>query len=86
MPIDPNNPFDKAALTHTTIKVKVRNAPSGKIVFNKIHGNTEINVVNSPIGFSHEQLQGFGEMVQVLQMEGKLGDRGSISISQLELM
>jgi len=86
MPIDPNNPFDKAALTHTTIKVKVRNPPSGKIVFNKIHGNTEINVVNSPVGFSREQLQGFGEMVQVLQMEGKIGDAGSISISQLELM
>lgn len=81
-----NRALDKAALKHTSIKVKARNPPVGKIVFNKIHGNTEINVVNSSVGYSLAQLQGFGEMIQVLQMEGKLGEAGSIAISQLELM
>jgi hypothetical protein len=78
--------LDKAALKHTSIKVKSRPPSVGKIVFNKIHGNTEINVVNSSVGYSTEQLKGFGEMVQVLQIEGKLGEAGSISISQLENM
>ena len=78
--------LDKAALSHTSLKVKTRKPPVGKIVFNKIHGNTEINIVNSPVGFSPEQLQGFGEMIQVLQEEGSLGEAGSISIIQLEAM
>jgi len=78
--------LDRAALNHSSVKVKTRKPPVGKIVFNKIHGNTEINIVNSPVGFSREQLQGFGEMVQVLQEEGKIGDAGSIPISQLEIM
>jgi hypothetical protein len=81
-----NSALDKAALNHTSLKVKARTSPVGKIVFNKIHGNTEINVVNSSVGFSQDQLQGFGEMIQVLQEEGKLGEAGSISISQLEIM
>lgn len=78
--------LDKAALKHTSFKVKTRTPPEGKIVFFKINGNTEINVVNSPVGFSQDQLHGFGQMIQVLQIEGKIGDAGSIFISQLEIM
>ena len=35
MGIDPSNPFDKAALQHTSIKVKSRQAPVGKVVYSK---------------------------------------------------
>lgn len=87
MQIDPKNPFDKAALTHTTIKVKSIKPPIGKVVFSKPDGKgLQINIVNSPRGYSPDACQGFGEMIQVLQEEGKLGDAGSISISQLETM
>jgi len=87
MPIDPKNPFDRAALEHTTIKVKSRKPPQGKIVFSKPDGkNMQINIVNSPIGYPPEKRQGFGEMIQVLQAEGKIANSGSISIAQLENM
>ena len=86
MPIDPKNPFDKAALEHTSIKVKERQPPEGKIVFSKPKGVTQINIVNSPVGYPPDKRQEFGEMIQVLQAEGKLGDAGSILIAQLEAM
>ena len=87
MPIDPRNPFDKAALEHTTIKTKSRTPPIGKIVFSKPDGvNFQMNIVNSPIGYPPERRQAFGEMIQVLQAEGKLGESGSIPINSLENM
>jgi len=87
MSIDPSNPFDKAALEHTTIKVKSIKPPQGKIVFSKPEGKgLQINIVNSPIGYPPNVRQGFGEMIQALQAEGKLGDAGSIPISSLEAM
>ncbi len=87
MPIDPKNPFDKAALDHTSIKVKSRKPPEGKIVFSKPDGvNMQMNIVNSPIGYPPDKRKEFGEMIQVLQAEGKLGDSGSIGIKQLEAM
>ncbi len=87
MPIDPKNPFDRAALDHTSIKVKERKPPQGKIVFSKQDGeNMQMNIVNSPIGYPPDKRQAFGEMIQVLQLEKKLGNSGSISIAQLESM
>jgi len=87
MGIDPKIPFDKAALNHSSIKVKERLAPVGKIVFSKPDGhNLQINIVNSPIGYPPETRQSFGEMIQILQEEGKIGDAGSIGIAQLEVM
>jgi len=87
MPIDPKNPFDKAAIDHTTIKVKSIKPPAGKIVFSTPEGKgLQINIVNSPIGYPPDVRRGFGEMIQVLQAEGKIGDAGSISIAQLEAM
>jgi len=87
MPIDPKNPFDKAALDHTSIKVKSRKPPQGKIVFSKPDGkNLQMNIVNSPIGYPPDVRQGFGEMIMVLQEEGKLFDSGSIPIASLEAM
>ena len=87
MPIDPRIPFDKAALEHTTIKTKSRNPPVGKIVFSKPDGvNFQMNIVNSPIGYPPDRRQAFGEMIQVLQAEGKLGESGSIAINMLENM
>ena len=87
MPIDPRNPFDKAALDHTSIKVKSRTPPTGKIVFSKPDGvNIQMNIVNSPIGYPPAARQGFAEMIMVLQEEGKLFDSGSIPISSLENM
>jgi len=85
MPIDPSNPFDKAALDHTTIKTKSIKPPVGKIVFSKLEGGKfQMNIVNSPIGYPPDRRQAFGEMIQVLQAEGKLGESGSIAISTLE--
>lgn len=87
MPIDPSNPFDKAALEHTTIKTKSIKPPAGKIVFSKLEGGKfKMNIVNSPIGYPPDRRQDFGEMIQVLQTEGKLGESGSIAISTLENM
>jgi len=87
MGIDPKIPFDKAALIHTSIKVKARQAPVGKVVYSKPDGhNLQINIVNSPIGYPPATRQSFGEMIQVLQEEGKIGDAGSIGIAQLEAM
>jgi len=87
MPIDPRDPFDKAALEHTTIKTKSRQPPVGKIVFSKLEGGKfQMNIVNSPIGYPADKRQAFGEMIQVLQAEGKLGDSGSIPINTLENM
>jgi len=86
MPIDPKNPFDKAALDHTSIKVKSRQPPEGKIVFSKPNGVMQMNIVNSPIGYSPDKRVEFGEMIMVLQAEGTLGEAGSIGIKQLESM
>lgn len=87
MPIDPNDPFDKAALDHTTIKKKSIQPPVGKIVFSKPDGvKFQMNIVNSPIGYPPDRRQAFGEMIQVLQAEGKLGESGSIAINTLENM
>jgi len=86
MPIDPKNPFDRAALNHTSIKVKSRQPPEGKIVFSKPNGVMQMNIVNSPIGYPPEKRLEFGEMIQVLQAEGTLGEAGSIGIRQLESM
>ena len=60
--------------------------PEGKIVYNKINGNTQINVVNSPRGYNPTQLKEFGEMVEVLQEEGKLPTSGSVLISAIGKM
>lgn len=86
MPIDPKNPFDKAALEHTTIKVKERQPPQGKIVYSKPNGVFTMNIVNSPIGYSPDQRKSFAEMILVLQEEGKINESGSIPISSLETM
>jgi len=87
MPIDPNNSFDKAALEHTSIKVTSIKPPQGKVVFSKPEGQAlQINIVNSPIGYTPDVRRGFGEMIQVLQAEGKIGDAGSIPIASLEVM
>lgn len=85
--IDPKIPFDKAALEHTSIKVKSIKPPQGKVLFSKPEGQgLQINIVNSPIGYPPDVRRGFGEMIQVLQAEGKIGDAGSILISSLETM
>lgn len=87
MGIDLKDPFDKAALEHTTIKTKSRMPPIGKIVFSKPDGvNFQMNIVNSPIGYPPDKRRDFGEMIQVLQAEGKLGESGSIPIITLENM
>jgi len=87
MPIDPKNSFDRAALDHTSIKVKSRTPPTGKIVFSKPDGkNIQMNIVNSPVGYPPAVRQSFGEMIMVLQAEGKLFDSGSIPIASLEDM
>lgn len=79
--------IDQAAENHTTCKVKSRIPPPGKIVFSKPDGkNLQMSIVNSPIGYPPDVRQGFGEMIQVLQAEGKLFDSGSIPIASLEAM
>lgn len=80
------NQIDHAAENHTTCKVKSVNPPQGKIVFSKPEGIMQMNIVNSPVGYPEHKRQEFGEMIQVLQAEGKLGDTGFITISQLEAM
>lgn len=78
--------LDRAAENHTSFKVKSRKPSVGKIVYNKIDGKTHINVVNSPIGYNPSQLQDFGEMIGVLQAEGKLPTSGSIAVSDIGQM
>ena len=79
--------IDQAAENHTTCKVKSRMPPQGKIVFSKPDGvNIQMNIVNSPIGYPPAKRQEFGEMIMVLQAEGKLFDSGSIPIASLEAM
>lgn len=81
--------LDRAAENHTSFKVTARKPAKGKIVFRKSDnemGFMEMNVVNSPIGYSPNQLQGFYDMIRVLQEEGTLGESGSIEIGQLEVM
>lgn len=77
---------DNAAANHTSFKVTSRKPPEGRIVYRKINGELNINVMNSPVGFSPARLQEFSEMVQVLQAEGKILESGSILISQIEDM
>jgi len=72
-----------------TVSCKVTERPPaiGKVVYSKPDGiNLQINIVNSPIGYPPDVRQGFGEMIQILQEEGKIGSSGSIAIATLEKM
>lgn len=81
-----NAKLDTAAVNHTSCKMTSRNPPAGRIVFRKVNGELNINIMNSPVGYPPATLQGFSEMVQVLQAEGKIPESGSILISQLDVM
>jgi len=81
-----NAELDTAAKKHTSCKMTSRNAPEGRIVYREINGELNINVTNSPVGFSRARLQEFSEMVQVLRAEGKILTSGSILISQIDAM
>jgi len=81
-----NPVLDTAAKKHTTVKMTSRKPPQGRIVYRKINGELNINITNSPVGFSSARLQEFSEMVQVLQSEGKILESGSILISQIDAM
>lgn len=81
-----NSKLDTAAKTHTTVKLTSRKPPEGRIVYRKINDELNINVTNSPVGFSPARLREFSEMVQVLQAEGKIPESGSILISQIDAM
>lgn len=64
-------------------KVRARAPMEGKIVFNTLNGKSQITVVNSSTGFTPDRLQEFGEMVQILQEEGKLPSNGSVLVSAI---
>jgi len=81
-----NPVLDTAAKEHTSFKVTSRKPPEGRIVYRKINDVLNINITNSPVGFSPARLQEFSEMVQVLQSEGKILESGSILISQIDAM
>lgn len=60
--------------------------PPGRIVFNVTEGVFNAKVTNSSKAYTNKELLGFGEMIQVLQSEGKVPVNGTILISQLEKM
>lgn len=79
--------LDRAATNHTTTRVKKSEPVPARISFLKLsNGHTDVSILNASRLYSRKELDSFGEMLQVLQSEGKVGASGSLLVAQLEAM
>jgi len=80
-----NQALDKAAMSHTSVKTGTAHPPNpGRIVFYlDDNENFQVQVTNAGVSYSQEELQAFGEMIQVLREEGQVGNSGTIPIANL---
>jgi len=80
-----NKQLDKAAMNHTTTRLSTPHPPSqGRMVYHlDDEGRLQMRVTNSGVSYKPEELETFGEMIQVLRAEGQLGDSGNIPIANL---
>lgn len=77
--------LDQAAENHTTVKRSITPAPMlGRLTYSIDENDTlQIQVTSSSIAYTPDQLQDFGEMIQVLQEEKRLFKDGSILVDHL---
>ena len=78
-----NKALDHAAENHTSVKVKSNPPTQGRLTYARVEGVLQMNVTNSGVSYSNDELQAFGEMIQVLQEEGQLNESGTIPIANL---
>lgn len=80
-----NKEIDQAAMSHTTVKRSVAASPvSGRLSYTiDENGTLQIQVTSSSVSYTPDQLQEFGEMIQILQEESRLFKDGSILVDQL---
>lgn len=80
-----NQQLDKAAMSHTTTRTRTPHPPAqGRITYHKDpEGRMQMRVTNSGVSYPNAELEAFGEMIQVLQAEGQLGESGTIPIANL---
>lgn len=79
-----NKELDRAAMNHTSVKVSSNPPNPGRVVFYlDEEERLQIRVTNAGVGYSQEQLEAFGEMIQVLREEGQVGNSGTIPIANL---
>ncbi len=81
-----NKALDHAAENHTSVKVKSNPPTQGRLTYTRIEGVLNINITNSSVSYTKEEMKTFGEMIQVLQEEGQLNESGSIPIANLYKM
>lgn len=81
-----NQALDQAAEKHTTVKVRSNPPAQGRLTYTRIEGVLNVNITNSSVSYSKDDMQSFGEMIQVLQEEGQLNNSGSIPIANLMKM
>ena len=79
-----NQALDQAAENHTSVKVKSNPPAQGRLTFIRTEeGILNVNITNSSVAYSKDDMKNFGEMIQILQEEGQLNESGSIPIEQL---
>lgn len=67
-------------------RVSVRTPPPARVIFNEIKGEMNVTIQNASKRYTTEELKGFGEMIAVLQSEGKAGKNGTMLLVNLEKM
>jgi len=79
-----NLALDQAAMKHTSVKTSSRPPAQGRLTFSRTEeGSLNVNITNSSVSYTNEEMKTFGEMIQVLQEEGQLSKSGSIPIATL---
>ena len=79
-----NKALDHAAENHTSVKVRSNPPAQGRLTYVRTEeGTLNVNITNSSVSYTKEDMRNFGEMIQVLQEEGQLNDSGSIPIELL---
>lgn len=81
-----NKALDQAAENHTSVKVRSNPPAQGRLTYTRVEGVLQMSVTNSGVSYSNDELQAFGEMIQVLQEEGQLNESGTIPIANLMKM
>lgn len=79
-----NKQLDQAAMNHTSVKTSSHPPNPGRVVFHlDEEGHFHVQVTNAGVSYSQQELQTFGEMIQVLREEGQVGNSGTIPIANL---
>lgn len=79
-----NKELDRAAMNHNAVKVSSNPPKPGTVVFYLDEKEKfQIRITNAGVGYSPAELETFGEMIEVLREEGRVGNIGSIPIVNL---